>query len=58
MSIGPLDNDPLWLDVELCEFLFLRGIVTVVIAGVDANFDLCVEPGVDFRGWVETVGWE
>ena len=55
MSIGPLDNDPLWLDVELCEFLFLRGIVAVVVAGVDAHFDLRVEPRVDFRGGVETV---
>ena len=57
MSIGSLDDDPLRLDVELCEFFLLGGIVAVVVAGVDADFDLCIQSGIDFRGWIDTVWW-
>lgn len=57
MSIRSLNNNPLWLDMELCEFFLLGGVVTVVVAGVDADFDLCIQTGIDFRGWINTVWW-
>lgn len=57
MSIGSLNNDSLRLYMELCEFFLLGGIVTVIVAGVDADFDLCIKTGVDFRGWIDTVWW-
>ena len=57
MSIRSLNDNPLRLDMELCEFFLLGGIVTVVVAGVDADFDLCIQTGIDFRGWIDTVWW-
>lgn len=57
MSIRSLNDNPLWLDMELCEFFLLGGVVTVVVAGVDADFDLCIQTGIDFRGWINTVWW-
>jgi hypothetical protein len=57
MSIGPLYNNSLGLNMELCEFFLLGGIVVVIVAGIDSDFDLCVKTGVDFRGWIEAVRW-
>ena len=57
MSIRSLNDHALWLNMELCEFFLLGSVVTVIVAGVDADFDLCVKTGVDFRGWVDAVRW-
>ena len=57
MSIRSLNDHALWLNMELCEFFLLGVVVTVIITGVDADFDLCVKTGVDFRGWVDAVRW-
>ena len=57
MSIGSLDDHSLWLYMELCEFFLLGSVVTVIVAGVDADFDLCVKTRIDIRGWIDTVCW-
>lgn len=54
--VGALNNDPLGLDVKLGEFLLVIGgivAVVVIVAGIDADFDLRVETSIDFRGGIE-----
>ena len=57
MSIRSLNDHSLRLYMELCEFFLLGVVVTVIVTGVDADFDLCVKTGVDFRGWIDAVRW-
>ncbi len=57
-GIGALNNDPLGFDMKLGEFLFIIGsvagiVVVIVVAGIDADFDLGVETSIDFRSGVE-----
>jgi len=58
-GIGALNNDPLGFDMKLGEFLFIIGstgivvIIVVIVAGIDADFDLGVETSIDFRSGVE-----
>lgn len=51
-GIGTLNNDPLGLDMKLGEFLFIivvGGIgIVIIVAGIDAYFDLCVDTSIDF----------
>lgn len=53
---GALNNDPLGFDMKLREFLLVIGgssVVVVIVAGIDADFDLRVETSIDFRGGIE-----
>jgi hypothetical protein len=43
MPVGPLNDDPLRLDMKLSKLL-LWGVGVVVIAGIDSDFHLGVEP--------------
>ena len=53
MSVGALNDHALGLHVKLREFLLLGVVaVVIVVAGVDADFDLGVEPRVYLRGIV------
>lgn len=50
-TVGPLNDDSFGLDRELSVFLLFGGLR--VVAGVDADFDLCVQPGIDFRSGID-----
>ena len=58
VSIGALNDHPLGLDVKLREFLLAVGCViaraVVVVAGIDADFDLGVETGINVWSGIET----
>lgn len=57
MSIRPLNDHALWLDMELRKFFLVGGVGIVIVAGIDTDLNLRVETRVDFRRWIEAVVW-
>jgi len=57
VPVGALDDDSLRLHVKLREFLF-GWVGVIVVAGVDADFDVGVDSRINFRGGVKAVGRE